>query len=766
MAPRNLGRDVRAFASKTRREGIAPAARRAREVLGNRNREPSYEELNPERVTFTDVLFINGCDYCVPHPIRYRVDHQIEQLEAAGITCGRVDSWNVSPDMAGDARSFVIFRCPYTPEIGEFIKLAKSLNKKVYYDIDDLVIDRKYTDTIPYLATMSPEERAAYDDGVDRMGRTLVECGSAITTTERLAEELSGFVGEVFVNRNVASERMVSLSEKALYERDVLPSLGESQVPDGERSTWESARKGLCERRASGSVTIGYFSGSITHNADFELVLPAIAQVMGERDHVRLRVVGELDVPDGLAAFRDRIDFSPFCPWEELPGLIAGVDINIAPLEESVFNEAKSENKWVEASLVKVPTVASDIGAFSKMIEDGATGVLCSDVAGWHDALIDLVDHPKRRARIASAAYEWCRAHATTMSTGHALASHLRANQTPNVFFEMPGLDTSGGVLVVLKHASMLQDAGIDVTLIDNSRNNPGPWFDFEGHRFAVRFIRSEVNKDRKCLLRGRIDQGVATFWDTLPPLLDYGNVGRVRYLVQNFEPGFYAPSTPLRVPAAATYGHDGVEYLTISKWCQGWLASDFGQTAMFVPNGIDTEAFVPSERDFSGRVRILVEGDSASAYKNVDEAFRIVDRLDPERFEVWYMSYNAGPKSTYRVDRFLNKVPHDEVGDVYRQCHILLKTSVLESFSYPPIEMMATGGLVVVLPNGGNAEYVRDGENCLTYERGDLDGAVAAIERICSDANLRRHLREGGLETAGERDWGALANEIVNLYR
>ena len=31
----------------------------------------------------------------------------------------------------------------------------------------------------------------------------------------------------------------------------------------------------------------------------------------------------------------------------------------IAPIEKILFNEAKSENKWVEASLVKVPTVAS-----------------------------------------------------------------------------------------------------------------------------------------------------------------------------------------------------------------------------------------------------------------------------------------------------------------------------------------------------------------------------------------------------------------------
>ena len=106
-------------------------------------------------------------------------------------------------------------------------------------------------------------------------------------------------------------------------------------------------------------------------------------------------------------------------------------------------------------------------------------------------------------------------------------------------------------------------------------------------------------------------------------------------------------------------------------------------------------------------------------------------DRLDPEKFEIWYMSYNAQPKEWYRVDKFLHKIPFEKVADVYRQCHILLKTGFLESFSYPPLEMMATGGYSVVVPNGGNKEYLIDEENCLLYPCGEIDKAVEKIKRI-----------------------------------
>ena len=67
----------------------------------------------------------------------------------------------------------------------------------------------------------------------------------------------------------------------------------------------------------------------------------------------------------------------------------------------------------------------------------------------------------------------------------------------------------------------------------------------------------------------------------------------------------------------------------------------------------------------------------------------------------------------------------------------ILLKTSLLESFSYPPIEMMATGGYVVALLNDGNKEYLEDGNNCLIYPNGDIDKAVHCIESNCFRSNF-----------------------------
>ena len=721
--------DIRELTAKTlhtlKEEGIISVGRKAKSYVHTAR---TVGRDAKDRV-YKDVLFINGCDESVPHPARYRVTHQREQLAANNISTGEVYYVNLQLDQVRYYRTFVFFRCPYTDMIGEFIKLAKKLNKRVLFDIDDLVVDTKYTDTIKYLDSMSKEERALYDDGVMRMGRTLKLCDAAITTTERLAEELGHYVPEVFINRNTASEEMCALSKEALKNKT----------------------------RKDDHVGIGYFSGSLTHNDDFELVLPALTKVMEKYPQVQLHVVGELDLPEALQQYKARVVSHPFVDWKKLPSLIAEVDINLAPLEQSIFNEAKSENKWVEAALVKVPTVASNVGAFQRMIVSGETGILCDTEDEWVEQLSRLVEDKKERERIAENAHRYCTKKCVTVYTGFPLVKFIKKYTTPNIAFILPSLNISGGIMVALWHAVMLQDAGMDVTLfnVDNSIQ----WCTFKEHQIPV------MSQDLR-LVEGRIDKAVATMWTTVAFLENYQNIEKRYYLVQNFETDFYEPGVPLRVFANQSYiPKVPIQYLTISKWCEDWLRDDYEQIARYAPNGIEKANFPHHKREMNGKIRILIEGDCGVEYKNVDESFKITNELDKEKYEIWYMSYNAEPKDWYRVDKFLHKVPFDQVADVYNQCDILLKTSYLESFSYPPLEMMATGGYAVVVPNDGNKEYLLDGENCLLYPLGKIEKGIAAIERICTDKGLQEHLYKGGIKTAQSRDWESIRKEIVALY-
>lgn len=703
---------------------------------------------------FLDVLFINGC--FLPHPSRYRVSHQREQLSAGGILSDEIFYEDVSLNLIRNYRVFIFFRCPITDTIREFIKLAKQHNKTVIFDIDDLVIDTKYTDSIKYLKKLSAEEKANYDSGVDRMRETLGMCDSAITTTERLASELKNYVPEVYINRNTASNRMVELSNQAVYDRDVL-AVKDIKLAKNKKEKEEIilAKKKMSE---SSKIKIGYFSGSITHNDDFTMILPVITRIMKENSNVELHIVGELDIPHELQPFKNRVIANPFVDWEKLPELIASVDINIAPVEQSIFNEAKSENKWVEASLVKVVTVASDVGAMKKMIFNGETGFLCSDNEEWYEALTKLINDSNYRKQIAEKAHKYTYKNCITTYTAHHFTKYIRSKMKPNIAFVLPSVQTSGGVLVVLKHCLILKEAGFDVLIINEGFENKN--LQYEGEEILC-FSKQEV------LIHGNFDKCVATLWATVDFLLLYPHIKDKYYIVQNFETNFYEDGEYFKLKANSTYcNNHNIKYITISKWCEEWLKSDYEKTCKFAPNGINLSRFASVERDFNTKkIRILVEGNSDDYYKNVDESFKIIDKLDKNKFEIWYMSYQGKPKEFYYVDKFLHRVPNEKVPDVYNKCHILIKSSILESFSYPPLEMMATGGISIVAPNEGNIEYLVHEKNCLLYEQGNIDMAVDFINQVCDDKVLRETLIKNGLETAKSRDWENIKQEVLKLY-
>ncbi len=685
----------------------------------------------PIQNQYLDVLFINGCT--LPHPSRYRVDHQMEELMMAGLKCEQVFYSNVDESYARCARVYILFRCPYTDGLRKLVEKARSYHKMILYDIDDLVIDRKYTDDIPYIKTLSSGDKRVYDDGVVRNGKMLRLCDAAITTTEAMAEELKKFVSEVYINRNVMSEGLQKYSEEALQTE--------------------------IQRNAGGDVRIGYFSGSITHNADIEMILNPLCRILSQNKHVKLILAGELDLPEKLKPFQNQIESSGFRPWQELPALIASVDINLVPLEDTLFNRAKSENKWLEAALVKVPTIASNVGAFRKMIRDGVDGILCDNIEDeWYEKLALMISDARMRKIIAEQAYEREIEDCTTIANACNFATWIRQFRKPNIIFNLPVLQISGGQLVTLRHALFMYQSGYEVVIL-NDGHETSTSITFENVEFPV--VRSMDHS-----LAAEVDKAVATLFTTEEWVASYPKIRDRYYLVQNYEIGFNPPGDYMRVRASRSYCNAQIKYLTISKWCEKWLKERYRVNAVYAPNGLDTEKFFYQERDFHGKIRILVEGNSDDEYKNVDESFRIIQNLDHSRFEIWYVSYQGKPKEWYQVDRFFNRVPYSQMPDLYRQCHILLKSSKLESFSYPPLEMMSTGGLVLVRENEGNQEYLRDHYNCLFYHPDRLKEAGDLLEEMVTNENLRSELIPNGRETAAERNWNKVRDQILKLYK
>ena len=362
-------------------------------------------------------------------------------------------------------------------------------------------------------------------------------------------------------------------------------------------------------------------------------------------------IVGELKLSDDFKAISSKIITHEIVDWKILPELISSFDINIVPFEENAFNEAKSEIKWLEASLVKIPTIASNIGSFKANIINGKTGLLCSTEEEWYHALKKLVNDEKLKRSIGENAFEFCKHNYNSLYTAFKISNYINSKTSKHIGFFIPSLEISGGIRVILMHSYFLKEIGWDVDLIipySGIKN-----YEFKGHIFNVIGLNNTI-------IDSQYDILVATLYTTFLDVLKNYKTKRRLYLVQSYETLFNPYGHSSRMAAEETYTSSyNIEYITISKWCEKWLKEKYNKNPKYAPNCIDLSVFKEHKRDLKkSKIRILIEGDNSSSFKNIDESFKIIELLDKTKYEIWYMSYGGNPKRWYHFDKYYYKVP------------------------------------------------------------------------------------------------------------
>lgn len=154
-------------------------------------------------------------------------------------------------------------------------------------------------------------------------------------------------------------------------------------------------------------VVIGFFGGA-SHYADLHKsnVLPALQKLMHKYKHVYFKVCGQpVDyyLPSKRVEYVDVAQGNDW-PTERLPSL--NLDIAVAPLLVTEFNQHKSNIKWQEATRMGSAFVGTNTGAY-KDIPSGTAVLVNNTVDDWYNALESLVlDADKRKELVTNAKKE------------------------------------------------------------------------------------------------------------------------------------------------------------------------------------------------------------------------------------------------------------------------------------------------------------------------------------------------------------------------
>jgi glycosyltransferase involved in cell wall biosynthesis len=160
-------------------------------------------------------------------------------------------------------------------------------------------------------------------------------------------------------------------------------------------------------KKKDGKIRLGYFSGSRSHNKDFELIAGTLVSILKNNPQAVLFIVGYLDLDSRFDELKGQIEYAEFVPIHRLPELILTADINLAPLElDNPFCQGKSALKYWEAGLVGVPTIASPTEDFVRCIENEKNGFLASSKEDWMKYVNLLIQDEDLRERIGTVAQE------------------------------------------------------------------------------------------------------------------------------------------------------------------------------------------------------------------------------------------------------------------------------------------------------------------------------------------------------------------------
>ena len=317
----------------------------------------------------------------IPQCKKYRVIQKQEMLEELGIPCS-VTSWtdsNEAKKQISLASLVIFYRVPGFDSVMDLIAECRRLNIKTLWDVDDLIFDEDVLKTSSTINSLEPAEKEGVINGAKLYRQAMLACNEGIASTSGLAKAMKE-----------AGLETIYVVENAL---------------DDETLAAARSIEGRLKKQEDGLIRIIYGSGTKTHNIDFLEAAPALANILKENPNVRFRIIGYLELPEYFDEVQSQIERIPFCNYTEYLTYLSECDISIAPLENFVFNDAKSNIKYLEASITKVASICSPRADFADVIVNGENGFLADNEQQWHEAFDTLIQNSELRDSMAQAAY-------------------------------------------------------------------------------------------------------------------------------------------------------------------------------------------------------------------------------------------------------------------------------------------------------------------------------------------------------------------------
>lgn len=189
------------------------------------------------------------------------------------------------------------------------------------------------------------------------------------------------------------------------------------------------------------------------------------------------------------------------------------------------------------------------------------------------------------------------------------------------------------------------------------------------------------------------------------------------------------------------------------------------------VPGGVDVQRFAPSSRrDANGTLTFVYHGrvdrrkgvlDLLEAIRDLEDVRLLVSGIGPD------LDAAAELASDLANVELTGYAGYEDVPAILRRGDAFVSPTYAEGFSNTILEAMASGLPIVSTRSVGVVDCLRDEDNALLVEPGDVDGLRGALVRLRDDGALRARLAAAALTEVRQRyAWSTVAGQIVDVYR
>ncbi|HDS1800388.1 TPA: glycosyltransferase [Pseudomonas putida] len=270
----------------------------------------------------------------------YRVIQPFTELERAGYIQGRLNfSTPNLVELEQEKPDAIILQYRYSPDdIKALGKIKRFSQARRVFELDDYVIEPP---------KKNDHARNQLSNVRELLGQAVGLCDRLVVSTEPLADALSDFHHDIQVVPNMLAA-----------------------------SLWAGLTS---ERQTSARARVGW-AGGTSHRGDLELMLGVVQALADEVDWVFFGMCPPMLRPY-VKEFHDSVSMAAYP--QKLASL--NLDLALAPLEQNLFNDCKSNLRLLEYGVCGYPVICTDTKAYAGYLP--CTRVKDNSIEQWLQAI-------------------------------------------------------------------------------------------------------------------------------------------------------------------------------------------------------------------------------------------------------------------------------------------------------------------------------------------------------------------------------------------